>query len=852
MKRFLLLIFILSQIAIPQRRFVDAYTENNKRDGLSWSTAWKSFEDFDINGLAKVPNGTKIKIAPGEYNTGHSTYYNTDDDTRCIIWIKDNRDLKLILGDPSLAEEDDNVSDRLEPAVFKGSAEYKRGILILPTNIDHSMSNILIRGLRFKDFGLNPFKCRGFFTTSSTNYVKNVKLENCVFVCTSGVSGRNTAAVMFQYTDIAIVERSSITSAASDRTQNDGIYIDDTKNITINNNSITVNNSFAGPDNLQPHVDCIQITRSNDDEPDPGPGCENVTVYNNYLYNESNRVGELYSHRQCLYVLFTTRYIRLYNNIIRSKKGSGLLHAFYKIGTSELSIYNNTLCAESNQPGIMLINNHHNQFGDIGKVKIKNNNVTAGEINNSVLNNNLYYVNSYQYQDYKTAFDKHDPNRPPGEEYYDYNTEPWNGTTPFSWEKNGKIGNPEFESISTGDLRIKYHSQAKNRGVGLKDEGITEDYYGNSRTYWNRDYDIDAFEIEDTQLKIGVEGGASSTRRIFSLTALGTYWEKQGVYWNISTDQSLQSIDYEQRGFNSDLDTTTWFGFEYKWLLQQQGQLQHPKIGSGFYKFSVFEEIDEQITEVKHFYLDLRDAVTEYSPNIYIKYIAPLNRLQYLYNDVWLPSNSSVNNGEILRIWDIRSGQPQTSNLYQYWSKCLIPLVENDHPRLVWGRYNPPGFAGYRIQWRYSGLPNWNIYTPGPGSNDYHKTLLNKDIVSSGGNIEEYLIEVIGASEYSNIVDYRIGGTIIGKESLKPVEYSLNQNFPNPFNPYTISFSLAEKQYVKLKLYDLTGREIKTLLSSGMNRELIILNLTDQICHPEYISTGLQPGTLVNQKNYKF
>jgi hypothetical protein len=118
-----------------------------------------------------------------------------------------------------------------------------------------------------------------------------------------------------------------------------------------------------------------------------------------------------------------------------------------------------------------------------------------------------------------------------------------------------------------------------------------------------------------------------------------------------------------------------------------------------------------------------------------------------------------------------------------------------------------------------SGSQTWNIYTPGPASNDYHYTLLKKDITSSGGNIEEYSIEVIcNASDTSNIVDYRIYGSNIEKESLSsssnPVKFGLNQNFPNPFNPYTIiSFSLADKQYVKLKIYDLTGSEIKTLIS---------------------------------------
>lgn len=50
-----------------------------------------------------------------------------------------------------------------------------------------------------------------------------------------------------------------------------------------------------------------------------------------------------------------------------------------------------------------------------------------------------------------------------------------------------------------------------------------------------------------------------------------------------------------------------------------------------------------------------------------------------------------------------------------------------------------------------------------------------------------------------------------------PVNYSLQQNYPNPFNPVTnIKFSIPKAGFVKLVIFDVTGREISTLVSQSM------------------------------------
>jgi len=56
--------------------------------------------------------------------------------------------------------------------------------------------------------------------------------------------------------------------------------------------------------------------------------------------------------------------------------------------------------------------------------------------------------------------------------------------------------------------------------------------------------------------------------------------------------------------------------------------------------------------------------------------------------------------------------------------------------------------------------------------------------------------------------------TGIKEEDLLPTEYSLYQNFPNPFNPVTtIKFDLPEKSEVMINVYNILGEKVQTLIN---------------------------------------
>jgi len=61
---------------------------------------------------------------------------------------------------------------------------------------------------------------------------------------------------------------------------------------------------------------------------------------------------------------------------------------------------------------------------------------------------------------------------------------------------------------------------------------------------------------------------------------------------------------------------------------------------------------------------------------------------------------------------------------------------------------------------------------------------------------------------------YLFAQTGVGQGATIPSQFKLNQNFPNPFNPSsTIGYSLSRDGFVSLKVYDLLGREVATLVN---------------------------------------
>ena len=75
--------------------------------------------------------------------------------------------------------------------------------------------------------------------------------------------------------------------------------------------------------------------------------------------------------------------------------------------------------------------------------------------------------------------------------------------------------------------------------------------------------------------------------------------------------------------------------------------------------------------------------------------------------------------------------------------------------------------------------------------------------------------------DYGTILKTTNGGGSVGIQNIGttiPDKFSLSQNYPNPFNPTTnIEFSIQEKSFVKLKVFDISGKEIQELINENFN-----------------------------------
>lgn len=97
----------------------------------------------------------------------------------------------------------------------------------------------------------------------------------------------------------------------------------------------------------------------------------------------------------------------------------------------------------------------------------------------------------------------------------------------------------------------------------------------------------------------------------------------------------------------------------------------------------------------------------------------------------------------------------------------------------------------------------------------------------------------VGWSEPSPIWNLRILRTSVDID-LNPDKFFLYQNYPNPFNPSTIiKFNLPKDGFTTLKIFDLYGKEITTLIKENLSAGTYELKFSTEDLNDKSISSGV-------------
>lgn len=87
---------------------------------------------------------------------------------------------------------------------------------------------------------------------------------------------------------------------------------------------------------------------------------------------------------------------------------------------------------------------------------------------------------------------------------------------------------------------------------------------------------------------------------------------------------------------------------------------------------------------------------------------------------------------------------------------------------------------------------------------------------------------------YGGLAVYREGGVVSVDDNFDslPINFELSQNYPNPFNPSTnINYSIPDAGFVSLKVYDILGNEIATLVNEQKNAGIHFVRFGDENHH---------------------
>jgi hypothetical protein len=124
-------------------------------------------------------------------------------------------------------------------------------------------------------------------------------------------------------------------------------------------------------------------------------------------------------------------------------------------------------------------------------------------------------------------------------------------------------------------------------------------------------------------------------------------------------------------------------------------------------------------------------------------------------------------------------------------------------------------FAQYSTPTTFSTPAQFSEHPPSWSSSGYIPTLI--EYYNAGSDAGAIWVGFDGANKKLYFDRYSAVTGISHNGNNIPNSFSLGQNYPNPFNPSTkIDFAIPQAGFVMLKVYDMLGREVESLVNKDM------------------------------------
>jgi hypothetical protein len=167
----------------------------------------------------------------------------------------------------------------------------------------------------------------------------------------------------------------------------------------------------------------------------------------------------------------------------------------------------------------------------------------------------------------------------------------------------------------------------------------------------------------------------------------------------------------------------------------------------------------------------------------------------------------------------LKCQNPHGSSLPIQLASFAASAIANNSVRLSWRTISEINNYGFYVQQR---LQSDSLFTEVPNSFIAgHGTTIEPQVYSfthtnAGSVASQYRLKQVdldGTLNYSEPVQVT---TTTNVKELKPTVFGLQQNYPNPFNPSKrIIFSIAEEGPISLRVYDILGSEVASLVNEN-------------------------------------